>query len=572
MHLRPQTKFQSSPGRQGAKNALKAENAIAASFLTVRWFTAFILGYMRLTPSRMKLEEGTLTRSMNNLRRGGWTGAAGLSFVLFLSLIAVSLAGCLVAGVRIEPRSLAWADVALGSQGAPQSITLSNIGTSQISIGNIAISGTNAGDFAISSKTCGASLAASSNCSVTITFTPAAPGARQATLSITHSGFNSSESVPLSGSGTGKISTLTVSPQTLSFGAADIGSSTAAQTVTLQSDGTTTISISSVAIAGANPGDFSIANNTCGASLAGSGSCTIGVVFKPTASGSRAATLTISDSASGSPQTVALSGSGNMAAPLAIAPTNPTVLVNGTVQFSANATVTWSTTCGTISNAGLFTAPSSAGSCTVTAAGTNTTPPSVSTSVNVTGGSTSGTLTVYPSSAAVYVGTDQTFQAQLSSVPDANTVTFSVDGVAGGNATTGFITAQGVYTAPDVAGNHTVTVQDNTLGTAATAKINVFSGVSADFDSRSTSLHAINPNLFGAERMESLHSTADLDLVTEGGMGYARIYAQIPIVFSTSTANWRAVDFLIQRFSAAVGSSRVDLQACKLEYSIVSPK
>lgn len=499
----------------------------------------------------MKLEEGTLTRSMNNLRRVCWTAAESLSFVLFVSLIAVSLAGCLVAGVRIEPRSLTWGDVALGSQGAPQSITLSNIGTSQISIGNIAISGTNAGDFAITSKTCGATLAASSSCSVAITFTPTAPGTRQATLSIIHSGFSSSESVPLSGTASGKISTLTVSPQTLSFGAADIGSSTAAQTVTLQSDGTTTISINNVAIAGTDSGDFSIASNTCGSSLAGSGSCTIGVVFKPTASGSRAATLTISDSAGGSPHTVALTGSGNMPAPLAIAPTNPTVLVNATVQFSANAIVTWTASCGTISKSGLFTAPSSAGSCTVTATGTNTTPPSVSTPVNVTGGSTSGTLTVYPSSAAVFVGTDQTFQAQLSSVPDANPVTYSVDGVAGGSAAAGFITARGVYTAPNVAGNHTLTVQDNTLGTAATAKINVFSEVSVDYDSRSTTLHAINPNLFGAERMESLHNTADLDLVTAGGIRYVRIYAQIPIVFSTSTANWRAVDFLIQRFSDA---------------------
>ena len=29
---------------------------------------------------------------------------------------------------------------------------------------------------------------------------------------------------------------------------------------------------------------------------------------------------------------------------------------------------------------------------------------------------------------------------------------------------------------------------------------------------------------------------------------------------------------LIQQLKVAVGSSRVDLQACKLEYSIVSPK
>jgi hypothetical protein len=500
----------------------------------------------------MKLEEGTLTRNASQPGTGGRSRAHALLRAAILSLMALSIAGCLVQGVRIRPRNLTWGSVALGSSGTPQAVTLSNIGTSQIAISSVAISGANASDFVISSKTCGATLAASSSCSVTVTFTPTAPGPSAATLTLGHSGFNSSATVPLSGTATGKISTLTVSPQSLSFGAADIGSSTASQTVTLQSDGTTTISINSVTISGPNPGDFSITSNVCGSSLAGSGSCTIGVLFKPSASGSRTAALTISDSAGGSPHTVALSGSGNVPAPLSIAPTDPTVVVNGTVQFSANAIVTWTSSCGTITNSGLFTAPSSAGSCTVTATGTNTTPPSVSTAVNVIDGSTSGTLSVYPSSAADYIGTDQAFQAQLSSAPDANPVTFSVDGVAGGNANTGFITAQGIYTAPDVAGNHTVTVQDTTLGTAASAKITVFSEINVDYDSRSTTLPAINPNLFGAERMESLHDTADIDLVMAAGIGYARIYAQIPLVFSTnSTPNWRPIDFLVQRFSAA---------------------
>ena len=445
-----------------------------------------------------------------------------------------------------------WGSVALGSTGNPKAVTLSNIGTSPIAISSIGFSGANAGDFAISSKTCGASLAASSSCTVTTIFTPLAAGTREATLTFNHSGFKSSESVSLSGIATGKVSTLTVTPQTLSFGMINVDSASAVQPVMLQSDGTTTISIGSVAITGTDPGDFSIASNTCGSSLQGSSGCSLGILFKPTAAGARAATLTILDSASGSPHEVTLSGSGNAATTLSIAPTNPTVLVNATLQFSANASVAWTATCGTISKTGLFKAPSSPGSCMVTATGAATSPPSVSTSVNVTSNSTSGSLTVYPSSAAVFVGTDQAFQAQLSLVPDANPVTYSVDGVMGGNATTGVITAQGVYTAPNVAGSHVLTVQDNTLGNAATAKMTVFSEVSVDFDSRSTSLHAISPGFFGAERMESLHDTADLDLVKAGGMQYARLYAQIPFVFKTgSTANWQAIDFIVQKISAS---------------------
>lgn len=475
-----------------------------------------------------------------------------LCAILFLNVYWVT--GCLVVGVRVEPRSLVWGGVNLGSSGIPKAVTFTNLGSSPIAINGVAVSGTNAADFLISNNTCGATLAASSSCNVTVTFTPSAAGARQAALTFNHSGFDSSQSVSLSGTATGKISTLTLTPQTLSFGSIDIGSATAAQTVTLQSDGTTTISIGAVAIAGTDPADFSISSNTCGSSLPGSSNCSIGILFKPSAAGPRTATLTISDSASGSPHQVTLSGSGNMPVTvLSIAPTNPTVVVNGTLQFTATTSVTWTATCGTISKAGLFTAPSSAGSCTVTATGAATNPPSISTSVNVIAGSTSGTLRLYPSSAAVFIGTDQAFQAQLSNVPDANPVTYSVDGVAGGNATTGVITAQGVYTAPDIGGSHVLTVQDNTLGTAATSKITVFSDVSVDFDSRSTSLHPVLPGLFGAERMESLHNTADLDLVQAGGISYARFYAFIPSVFATSTPNWRPIDSIIQRVIAGGG-------------------
>ncbi len=55
--------------------------------------------------------------------------------------------------------------------------------------------------------------------------------------------------------------------------------------------------------------DFTVPSNTCGGQLA-PGSCTINVAFKPTAGGQFNEFLTINDSDSSSPQTVALSGMG----------------------------------------------------------------------------------------------------------------------------------------------------------------------------------------------------------------------------------------------------------------------
>lgn len=88
-----------------------------------------------------------------------------------------------------------------------------------------------------------------------------------------------------------------------------MGTSSPTQSVTLSNTGSASLTISSVTVGGTNPADFA-QTNTCGSGVAAGGNCTINVTFKPTATGSRSASLYISDDASGSPQTLALSGTG----------------------------------------------------------------------------------------------------------------------------------------------------------------------------------------------------------------------------------------------------------------------
>jgi hypothetical protein len=178
---------------------------------------------------------------------------------------------------------------------------------------------------------------------------------------------------------------------------------------------------------------------------------------------------------------------------------------------------------------------------------------------------TRGTIGIYPNSASVYAGSQQVFQAQLSGIPDANSTTYSVDGIVDGNGTVGTITNQGVYTAPRVAGSHKIVVKDNSLGTSATSYITVYSNVSVDFASRSTTAtHSIPPHLFGAERVESLHDAADIDMVVAAGITYARMYAQIPAVFKAQSnmqaPNWNAIDSTIKRVEAANSNIKIMLQ------------
>ena len=99
-------------------------------------------------------------------------------------------------------------------------------------------------------------------------------------------------------------------PASLSFASINVGSSSAAQSVTITNGTSSSVTLSAGTLSGTNPGDFSVSSTTCGSSLAASATCTASLLFKPTATGARSATYSITDSASTTPLTVALSGTG----------------------------------------------------------------------------------------------------------------------------------------------------------------------------------------------------------------------------------------------------------------------
>ena len=102
---------------------------------------------------------------------------------------------------------------------------------------------------------------------------------------------------------------VTLSKTSLSFGSEAVGSATASQSVTMTNSGTAALTITSIAVTGTNASSFVFANS-CGSSLAVGANCTIHGHFQPTANGPLTAAITITDNASGSPQSIALSGTG----------------------------------------------------------------------------------------------------------------------------------------------------------------------------------------------------------------------------------------------------------------------
>ena len=99
--------------------------------------------------------------------------------------------------------------------------------------------------------------------------------------------------------------TLSTSPSSLAFGNVAVGSTSAAQSVTVTNTGSSAATISSIAASG----NFA-QTNTCGTSLAANASCTVTATFTPASAGALSGAVTITSNASNSPTTIALTGTG----------------------------------------------------------------------------------------------------------------------------------------------------------------------------------------------------------------------------------------------------------------------
>jgi hypothetical protein len=278
--------------------------------------------------------------------------------------------------VSLSLTSLAFGNQSLGTTSTAQTVILSNTGNAPLSIGSLALAGTNASNFA-QTNTCGKSLAAGAKCTISVRFKPSASGSRAASLRITDNASGSPQTVSLSGTGTAPVDGL--SPTSLAFGNQSVGTTSTTQTVTLSNTGNAPLSITSLALAGTNASDFAQAN-TCGSSLAAGANCTISVRFTPSASGSRTASLSITDNASGSPQTVSLSGTGTAA----LVSLSPTSLPFGNQSVGTTST-TQTVTLSNTGNAALsITSLALAGTNASDFAQTNTCGRSVAASANCT--------------------------------------------------------------------------------------------------------------------------------------------------------------------------------------------
>ncbi len=225
--------------------------------------------------------------------------ALGCGF--FLLLPATAAAGILSS----NSTDLAFGQVAVGT-GIEEAVALENEGT-DTNLETATLAGPDASQFEIEAAECvGAKLENEQSCTIHATFHPTARGEMKATL-VVESDANPIE-VTLEGEGTPEFS---IAPSPFEFGGVATGSNSAAQVFTVTNLGSSAAAIGTAALSGTDAGQFLITADACGeTALAQGEGCDIGVVFAPTSTGTKSATLQVLSNAPESPATVAISGTG----------------------------------------------------------------------------------------------------------------------------------------------------------------------------------------------------------------------------------------------------------------------
>lgn len=234
--------------------------------------------------------------------------------------------------ISLSPASINFGNQADGTTSAATGVTVTNTGNATVTFTSISVTGTNSSSFG-QSNNCGTSLTQGNSCTINVTFSPATTGSYSAAVTLSDNAANNPQSVALSGAG---VAPVTLSSSSIAFGTVLVGSNKTASAVTL----TNKMNVALTGITVVASGTGYSQTNTCGTSIAAGGTCTITATFTPTAAGLVNGAITITDSANNSPQTITLSGTGELPVTVAPGSLNFGTVKVGTTSAAKTVTVT----------------------------------------------------------------------------------------------------------------------------------------------------------------------------------------------------------------------------------------
>jgi hypothetical protein len=180
----------------------------------------------------------------------------------------------------------------VGGAGPIQTITLTNSGNLPAAFFIGIVAGGDSGSFRLLDESCsGAELLPAASCVAHVQLTPQSPGPKVARLAFFGDGENGTM-VMLHGEGI--AAAVTLAPNAFDFGAQAAGGKSAAHSFAVRNEGGSTLDLDSVAIAGADLGQFALVGDECsGESLAPGSECLVRVRFAPDSAGAKTATLRV---------------------------------------------------------------------------------------------------------------------------------------------------------------------------------------------------------------------------------------------------------------------------------------
>jgi hypothetical protein len=249
--------------------------------------------------------------------------------------------------LTLSPNSVSIPFVYIGTKTNLSAVTVTNNSKNTITIQKIATTS----PFS-QTNTCTLSLPPAATCQVAVALKPTATGLAKGSLNITYSGVGSPQTMPVSATG---VTTVQFSPSPVSFGQQFVGTSAAPVYVFVENFGFNNVTLGAVTVQGS---EFVLSQDNCGSSVAKLTGCLVALVFKPTGTGLRTGTISVTGSDYSQPHIATLQGVGISRGVASLSTTSITFATQTlrTKSSARNVTLT-NTGSGTLTIKGITTSP-----------------------------------------------------------------------------------------------------------------------------------------------------------------------------------------------------------------------
>ena len=221
----------------------------------------------------------------------------------------ISLTGTGTApAITVTPASpFDFGSVLLGSASPVQTFTIQNTGMADLHVSAITLTNTASSEFTMVAPATPLVITAGTSSTFTVSLKPSQLGLRTGGITITSDASTSPTAIGLQG--TGVAPAFSASPSPLAFGNQPKNQPNTLP-LTVTNSGTAPLTVSQISITGTNASAFTFTPPTLPFTVAAGKTATVTVTFTPTTAGNYSATLTFTDNAADSPQSVSLSGTG----------------------------------------------------------------------------------------------------------------------------------------------------------------------------------------------------------------------------------------------------------------------